>query len=109
MQVVNLKNALEEDLFTLLGLEGLEENQKEEILLMAQNTVLARVYDRIRGLLEPFEQELLDSLTEGELQALLAEKGLDLQAITIEEAVRYRFEIIAAFEASAGFSINKDG
>jgi hypothetical protein len=82
-----------EDIFSLLGLQGLSDDKKEEVLDQMYKTVVARVYTSLRDSLSEADRARFDSQEAEAMPAFLQEVGIDIDAMVAEEAVRYRVEL----------------
>lgn len=96
-QPITLNEVLNEDFFALVGLQNLAENEKTEILTSMNETVLARAYLRFTQLLQPEQVTHLDSLSVNDFFPYLEEQGIDATAIVMEEALKYRVEVVGLF------------
>ena len=91
-----ISDILNKDIIALLGLENLPVEQQEEYRQKALQTVNDRAFVRItdildgKGLLEAFEAEDRDEVG---TTAWLAEHGIDLEQMMVEEALLYKAQM----------------
>lgn len=92
------------DVFELLGIDGASDEQKDEIRARMLETIRDRVLLRIADAMsqEDFEQykQLLEA-PEGEkadtaIDAFLADRSIDLNALTVEETILVKAEAVKA-------------
>jgi len=83
------------DLFQLLGLEGLSQEEKEKYLQQWNGLVQDRITLRIMSTLSEDDQKKLDELPEGNLDAFLREKIPQLDNLVLEESLKFREGLIA--------------
>ena len=96
-----LKELLDKDLLELIGAEGLPPEKKtalyEQMAETVQNRTIARVYD----VLSEEEGKELDSLIDaGDAQKVdeyLKNKGMDITALIVSEAMVYKTEMAELF------------
>ena len=88
---------MEEDFFTLLGLENLSDQEKEEISETLSKTVHAKVYAKLMETLSQEEQEKFENLAPEDMIPFLMELGFDLPTLIIEESINYRLEVASIY------------
>lgn len=98
MQPLTLERIASEDFFTLLGLQHISAEEKEAMLEKMNETVQARVLLRILEQLSPAEQRQLDNQPTESFIEFLEQKGFNIPALYLEEALQYRLEIAQMFE-----------
>jgi len=97
---LTLQDILEEDFFTLLGLQGGPEDEKEELLKTMNQTVQGRVYLTVYEMLPEDQRHHFSELSADDMIPYIEAQGIDLAALITEEAMRYRFELAATFKAA---------
>lgn len=95
---ITIDKVLNEEFFSLVGLESITEDEKETILQKMNETVQARVYLGIMEKLDEDERTVMDRKNGDELLNFLVEKGFDLPEMVIEEALKYRLELAHLFQ-----------
>ena len=98
MKSVTLERAATEDFFSLVGLEEISEEDKDQILESMTKTVYARVYGYIYAQLSPEEQRHLDALDPEHLIEFFIQCGFNVPEMLTEEAINYRVELAKMFE-----------
>jgi len=97
MAVPTVGEIIAKDIFELLKIEKISDEQKQQLFQTMINTVQARVAARIAALLNEAEAKKFKDLAEAgktdELKDFLEKQNLDLQKIVGEEAIRYKVEI----------------
>lgn len=94
---LTLKRVAEEDFFSLIGMDNLPDEEKEQILNDMNETVQAKVYLRIFEQLDEEGRKKMEELTGDDLAHFLVDKGFDLTGILLEEALTYRMEVATLF------------
>lgn len=96
---VSSKDLVEKDLFTLLKLEDLPEEEKEkfrtEVMEIVRDRVLLRIHD---GLSEE-DRTAFNTLLEGtpdeaKMQSFLKDHAIDLNQLMIEETILYKAQLV---------------
>ena len=94
---------IEDDIFKLLGLEKAPENKKKEMLDNMMTIIQNRVISRILDSLGAEERKEMDKLIEAKetekIYSLLDKKGVNMDAITAEEALNLKMEMINMFNS----------
>lgn len=98
MSEITLDEILTEDLFTLLGMEGLADEEKKEMLEKISTTIHARVYSAIYEKLSEHERDMLNELPSEKLLAYMQEQGFNVPEMILEETILYRMELVKSFE-----------
>lgn len=93
-----LERLLTEDIFSLVGMGSLSDDEKNTILDDMQHTVMARVYATILAGMSEADRTTFDTLSGDQLEQYLDEHGINLTAQIAEETVRYRLELATAFQ-----------
>lgn len=96
---IDLQRFLEEDFFTLLGLENMEEEAKRQVIDALEKTVRARVFVRISETLDEEQNATLDTLESEQIIPYLLSLGIDIPSLLIEEAIQYRMEVAKLYES----------
>ncbi|HSI21037.1 MAG TPA: hypothetical protein VLA04_05065 [Verrucomicrobiae bacterium] len=89
-----------EDIFSILGLQSLTQEEKDIILQKMEQTVLARVYGTILADLHEGEIENFENLHGEDLMRFIAQKGFDIEQMVVEESIRYRMELAMVFQVT---------
>ena len=96
--VVFPEQLIEGDIFPLLGLENLDHEGKEKLLATIYEGIEARVALRIADLISPQQetawQQLLEEGNDENTQTFLAQAGIDVQQLTLEEAILYKQKLL---------------
>lgn len=95
---LQLNELLEQDIFSLLGLTNISEEEKNNLIHKFNTTIQARVYRHLAELLSEEDFNQIDNLDAHALQEYLQTKEIDLPALVKEEAIRYRVELIAILD-----------
>ncbi|MEK9155975.1 MAG: hypothetical protein AAB360_01570 [Patescibacteria group bacterium] len=110
-KIVDVEKFVDSDIFTLIGLSGLSDEEKSALKAKMLQTIENRVNLR---LLEELEQKQLleavsDAADEEAAVKFFSEHAIPVEAIIIEEAVRYKAELkTAADMVSMGLTIKDD-
>ncbi|MBU6388941.1 spore coat CotO family protein [Patescibacteria group bacterium] len=99
VSIIDLDQFENEDLFTLLGLEDISNKDKDALVDQLNHTVMARVYYNIRLALDPHKREEFDEMSSDEMVPFLLEEGFNLPQLILEEAIRYRAQIVQLFKS----------
>ena len=99
---ITIDAILNEDLFELLGLEGLSDTEKEGLLTAMNDTIQARLFLSITEELSPADRTIMDGLNGEDLAKFLESKEIDVFGRLIEEAIQYRLELATIFQATTG-------
>jgi len=99
---ITIDAILNEDLFELLGLEGLSDPEKEELLTAMNDTIQARLFLSITEELSPADRTIMDGLNGEELAKFLESREINVFDRLVEEAVKYRLELATIFQATTG-------
>lgn len=100
--VSTLDEIMTEDLFSLLGLQGIPDFEKEEILENMNKTVHARVFNTVMTELSAEERAEFDDLSSEKIIPYLTEKGFDVPRMIVQESIAYRVELVKLFEVATG-------
>ena len=96
--VINPEQLIEGDLFELLELQDLPEDQKDEIRGKVMESIGTRILLRIADILpeEDFEafKKHAESQNNDEMNTLLSKHNIDLNAVTIEEALILKGQLV---------------
>jgi hypothetical protein len=95
---ITLERLLTEDIFSLVGLEGLEDEKKAALLSDMQRTVLAKVYADILESMDEEEKTVFESLPADQIEGHLERRGIGLAELISEESVRYRVQLALAMQ-----------
>jgi hypothetical protein len=85
------------DIFSAIGLQDLDDAEKQELLANMTKTVFARVFLQISETLESQDRITFSELEVPALIPFLEERGINIVDMLVEEAARYRQEIIMVF------------
>jgi hypothetical protein len=92
----DISQVLTTDIFSLLGLESLSDEEKESLLTQMNQVVLARVYLKAGEQLGPDKVQYSESLPNDKYIEFLHQEGIDLANLIITEAFAYRAELASA-------------
>lgn len=96
MALPSVQELLEQDLFTLLGIEGADEAKKAEVLASMTKLVESRIISRLATQLNEADAAEFNRLAEAgdsdALVAFLVKKEIDLPLVVSEETTRVRVE-----------------
>ncbi len=84
--------------FAEVGLDSLPTDQKKEMFDKIQKTVHARLYLRLLEGISEEERSRLDTLPSEEVFMYFVDQGKDIPTLILEEAARYREELITAMK-----------
>ncbi len=91
------------DIFELLHLQDLPEEQKQRQLAemeeALQGEIFANVVSRLPDDVLPDFEAVVEERNPEKLRAFLTGRGIDLQAIVVEETLKYRYELVRTVEA----------
>jgi len=104
--VVSSDDLVSKDLFELLGLEDMPEEQKNEIRAKTLEMIRDRTLLRVRDLLsdEEFEQykvllsEPESTESDKKIDEFLAGKHVDVNALTVEETILVKMQAVQAMQ-----------
>ena len=95
----NFRDILEKDILVLLGGEKLEQAQKDELYKKMLKTIQNRVIVRVDNSLSDEEkQDWADAVKSGDNQKITEfyeRKGIDIEQMMAEEAIKYKAELVA--------------
>lgn len=95
MSNTNLSDYLGKDIFELLGLKDITEEEKQELSQIMEETVKNRTIARLVDSLNDEEMETWDTLeTDDEKMEFLSKRDISLAQIILEEAMLYKAEIL---------------
>ncbi len=110
--MANVDDLLREDIFKLLHLEGLGEEQKAALIEKMDNTIQARLVTRIASILSEQEAERFSQLAESNdqegMKTLLTTNGIDATQLATEEAIRFRVELVEMIDLATQNNSNTD-
>ena len=92
-----IQGLLEDDLFEVVGLASLTDEEKAEYLSTMLQTVYARTLLQIELELDDADKEVFAGLHADQLVEFLKQRDLDLVGLLAEEAIRYRQEVIMTY------------
>lgn len=95
---ITIERLLTEDIFSLVGLEGLSDDEKNQLLDDMQRTVVARVYSLVLAGLSDQDRAAFEALPPEQIEDYLSERGISLATLIAEESVRYRVELATLLE-----------
>jgi len=110
---VTLKEVIEEDIFNLIGLDSVSDEEKMGLYKKILETVRFRVFCRFDESLKDNEREEFKKvLYEGDdekLKDFYKSKNFDFDTVMIEEALRYKIELTTYvdFVKKSGSSIEE--
>lgn len=97
--VTTLQEIIEKDIFTVLGLSHLREQQKTELFNEAYQTILNRILLRVADQLNSDEIDTLKNLfLENDTEKIiefLSHKNIDIDQLLTEETVAYKIEMVS--------------
>jgi hypothetical protein len=103
MAFIQPQDLIEGDIFELLGLQNLSEEEKEDIMAKIIEGLQSRVVLRIDDLVGEEDRkkfyDLLDQSKDEEINSFLASKNINVPQITAEEALLQKNEIIQNVKA----------
>ena len=91
------------NIFAQLGLEDLDDSQKDELSRKMMKTVSARVYLKFLETLDPEEKIKFDTVPMEETIPQMDECGFNIQSELVSEALAYRNELLSKVEKSYAF------
>lgn len=96
---VSAKDIVEKDLFELLKLQDLPEEEKDKFRTEAMEIVRDRVLLRIQDGLSEEDRATFNTLLEGtpddeKIQGFLKERAIDLNQLMLEETILYKTELV---------------
>jgi len=95
-----VQELVEGDIFEVLGMQELSDEDKKSLVTQMLETVQARVYTKIYQQLDEEEQQEINTIGSDRILTYLMQKGFDVMTMVIEEGVRYRLELIAVFKGA---------
>lgn len=100
--ISSLEQVLEQDLFSVLGLEHLPQDKKDELFAKAYDTIMHRVLLRVADQLEEPQLDELKALIEGgdqaAVNAFMEHNQIDIDQIAMSESVAYKTEMASLAE-----------
>ena len=94
---ITVERFLEEDLFTLLGLPDISQEDKDEITEKLNDTVLMRVYAKILSQISEEEGLKLESVPSEEIISYIEGLGFNLSEMLVEELLTFRLELVTMY------------
>ena len=98
----SLQDIVNKDIFTLLELEHLPQEKKDELFQEAYETIMNQVMLRIADLLEDNLEEfktVLDQQDAEKALQYLMDKGVNLEQLVAEESLAYKLQMASIQEA----------
>ena len=96
---LSVQDILEGELFEVLGLSQMDEAKKGAMLAQITEIIQMRAYYSVYEQLSDSEKDELDNkIPSEEMLDYLMQKGFDMVSILVDEAVKYRLELIAAYK-----------
>lgn len=95
MSNTNLSDYLGKDIFELLDLKDISQEEKEELSQVMEETIKNRTIARLVDSLEDEEMRIWDTLkSDDEKMDFLSKRNISLAQIILEEALMYKAEIL---------------
>ena len=98
----SLSQIIDQDIFTILGLDHLPQEEKDALFAKAYDTVLHRALLRVADQLDDAQMEqltaLLGSDDEEAVDAFFERHGIDIDQIMISETLEYKTEMATLAE-----------
>jgi hypothetical protein len=99
-RTLTVDRILDEDIFSLLGIEGISEERKLQMMRDMSETIEARFYKAVYDALPEAARAQLEHLSPVETALVLEKNGIDADRMLQEEAILYRAEIASLMDLS---------
>ena len=100
---MTLQEIIDKDIFSILGLENLDEEKKKELFEKASETIQNRILVRLADLLSEEDVKKVVEFAEQDntdgFEQLVASNDIDLEQIAAEETLSYKTEMASITEA----------
>lgn len=100
--ISSLQQVIDQDIFTVMGLEHLPQDKKDELFAKAYDTIMHRVLLRVADQLEEAEIDQLKNLIlaqdQAAIDAFFESHQIDINQIVMSESVAYKTEMAALAE-----------